>query len=87
MKTITVRDLQKGIRKTVEAAQKHRVVVTRNGRPSALLIGVEGEDWESVVLQTSAPFWKLIEKRRREKAVSLGQMRRRLGLARRKRAG
>jgi len=78
MKTVSVRDLQKNIRESVEAAQKDRVVVTRNGKPAALLIGVEGQDWESVVLQTSAPFWKLIEQRRREKTVSLREMRKRM---------
>ena len=87
MKTISVRDLQKGIRKTVEASQKDKVVVTRNGSPSALIIGVEGKDWESVVLQTSAPFWKMIEKRRGEKTISLSEARKRLGLTPRKKAG
>ncbi len=44
MKTISVRDLQKKIRESVDEAQKDRVVVTRNGKPAALLIGVEGQD-------------------------------------------
>ncbi len=71
MKTISVRDLQKKIRESVGEAQKDRVVATRNGKPAAILIGVEGQDWEIVVLQTSAPFWKLIEKRRKEKTIPL----------------
>jgi prevent-host-death family protein len=75
MKTVTVRDLQKHVKKSVDAAQGDKVVITRKGKPAAILIGVEGEDWETVVLQTSAPFWKLIEKRRREKTVSLKHMR------------
>jgi len=74
MKTISVRDLQKKIRESVDEAQKDRVVVTRNGKPAALLIGVEGQDWEIVVLQTSAPFWKFIEKRRKEKTIPLREM-------------
>lgn len=37
MKTISVRDLQKKIRESVQAAQKDRVVVTRHGKPAALL--------------------------------------------------
>ncbi len=78
MKTISVRDLQKKIRESVDEAQKDRVVVTRNGKPAALLIGVEGQDWETVVLQASAPFWKLIEKRRREKTIPLREMRKRV---------
>ncbi len=78
MKTISVRDLQKKIRESVGEAQKDRVVVTRNGKPAAILIGVEGQDWEIVVLQTSAPFWKLIEKRRKEKTIPMREMRKRV---------
>jgi prevent-host-death family protein len=78
MKTISVRDLQKEIRKSVDEAQKDRVVVTRNGKPAVLLIGIEGQDWESVVIQANAPFWKLIGKRRKEKTIPLQEMRKRL---------
>ena len=84
MKTISVRDLQKKIRESVQAAQGDRIVVTRNGKPVALLVGVEGVDWESLVRQTSAPFWKLIEKRRREKVVPLQEMRNRSKNSRRR---
>jgi prevent-host-death family protein len=75
MKTISVRELQKNIRESVDAAQEDKVVITRHGKPAALLIGVEGDDWESVVLETSKPFWKLIEKRRKQKTISLREMR------------
>lgn len=85
MKTISVRDLQKKIRESVQAAQKDRVVVTRHGKPAALLIGVEGQDWESVVMQTSAPFWKLIEKRRKEKTVSMREVKKRVKVGKKER--
>jgi len=85
MKTISVRDLQKRIRESVKAAQKDRVVVTRNGKPTALLIGVAGQDWESVVLQTSRAFWRLIERRRKEKAIPLRTIRKRVMAPRGKR--
>ena len=84
IKTVSVRELQRKIRESVEAAQKDRVVVTRNGKPAALLIGVEGQDWESVSLQTSARFWKLIQKRRTEKTIPIRKMRRRLKASERK---
>ena len=75
MKTVSVRDLQKAIKKCVDAAQDERIVVTRNGKPAALLVGLEGQDWETVLLQTSPSFWKLIENRRKEETVSLSEMR------------
>ena len=84
MKTVSVRDLQKTIKKCVDAAQEERIVVTRNGKPAALLIGLEGQDWETVMLQTSPSFWKLIEKRRKEKTISLSEMRKRLKMPRKK---
>lgn len=70
MKTISVRDLQKNIKGIVDSAQRERVVVTRRGEPAAVLLGVEGKDWESVVLETSPGFWNLIEARRREPTLS-----------------
>ena len=70
MKTISVRDLQKNIKEIVDSAQRDRIVVTRRGEPAAVLLGVEGKDWESVVLETSPGFWKLIEARRREPTLS-----------------
>lgn len=78
MRTINVRDFQKKIRETVETAQTERIVLTRHGEPVALVVGLEGMEWEDVVLQTSRPFWKLIEKRRRQKTVTLQEMRARL---------
>jgi len=85
MKTINVRDFQKKIRETVETAQTERIVLTRHGEPVALVVGLEGMEWEDVVLQTSRPFWKLIEKRRKQKTVSLQEMRERLERPGRKR--
>lgn len=78
MKTISVRDLQKHIRGCVNASQQDRVVVTRHGVPAALIIGVEGSDWETLALQTNPSFWRMIEQRRKDKTVSLDEMRRRV---------
>lgn len=78
MKTISVRDLQKNIKEAVDSAQRDRVVVTRRGRPAAVLVGVEGRDWESVVLETSSELWKLIEERRAERTLSAEEFEREL---------
>ena len=85
MKTVTVRDLQKSVRECVDIAQDDRVVITRHGRPAAVLVGIEGQEWEDVVLQTSASFWRLIEKRRQEPTISIEQMKAKFAKPRRKR--
>lgn len=53
MKTISVRELQKCIKECVDHSQKACVVVTRHGKPSAILIGVEGRDWEELITRTA----------------------------------
>jgi prevent-host-death family protein len=80
MKTIPVRDLQKKIKECVDQAQLDRVVITRHGKPAAVLVGVEGEEWEDVVLQTDPAFWKLIRARRKQPTLSLDELKKRLGI-------
>lgn len=78
MKAVNARDLQKKIKECVDMSQKDQVVITRRGKPAAVMVGVEGKDWEEVVLQTSATFWKLIEERRKEPTMSIKELRTRL---------
>ena len=80
MKTISVRDLQKRIRSVMETAQNDQVVITRNGQPIAVVVGVEGADWETVAAETSRSFWKEIAERRNQKTLSLAEIRNRLGV-------
>jgi prevent-host-death family protein len=80
MKTIPVRDLQKRIKECVDQAQLDRVVITRHGKPAAVLVGVEGEEWEDVVLQTDPAFWRLIRSRRKQPTLSLDELKKRLGI-------
>ena len=78
MKMINVRDLQKRVKACVKAAQRDHVVITRRGQPAAILVGVDGMDWESIVLGMSGSFWRMIAKRRGQKTISLADIRRRL---------
>jgi antitoxin (DNA-binding transcriptional repressor) of toxin-antitoxin stability system len=64
-----------GIEKTsldacLEEAQRERVVITRNGVPVALIVGLEGMDEEQLRLSGSDTFWKLIAERRRQETVT-----------------
>ncbi len=78
MKTVTVRDLQKKVKEYIDEAQEDRVIITRRGKPAAVLVGVEGEDWETVILETDPTFWKLVQKRRKQPTVSLEELKARL---------
>ena len=78
MKTVTARDLQKKVKECMDISQKDQVVITRHGKPAAVLVGVEGRDWEDLVLQTSPDFWTLIENRRKQRSISLTELKSRL---------
>jgi len=86
MKTVALSDLQKKVESIVSSAQKERIVLTRGGKPSALLIGIESYDDEDLQLAGSADFWRLIEDRRRGQSIPLSELRTRLKLPRARRS-
>jgi len=51
-----------------------RVVITRNGKPVALIVSVEGLDEEQLELGSSDTFWKLMTERRAQKTMSRSQL-------------
>jgi len=70
----------------VHHAQRERVVLTRHGQPAALLVGLAGQDLETVLLQRDEAFWRqLAVQRRRNDTIPEAEARRLLGLARRSR--
>jgi prevent-host-death family protein len=83
MRTVSVRELQGSIKRCVDDSQKDRIVVTQHGEPSAVIIGVKGMDWESVVLETNPRFWKTIRKRRAQPTLPIEEARARLALRKR----
>ncbi len=62
----------------IEQAQRERLILTRNGKPVALIIGVEGMDEEQLELGSSDKFWTLIEERRAQKTISRAELEQRL---------
>jgi len=78
MKTVNARDFQKKIKECVDLSQHDHVVITRRGKPAAVMVGVEGKEWEDLVLQTSSTFWRLIDERRKEPTMSMKELRSRL---------
>jgi antitoxin (DNA-binding transcriptional repressor) of toxin-antitoxin stability system len=76
MKTIGLKQATLDV--CIKNAQQERVVITRNGKPIALIVGVEGMDKEQLQLGSSDKFWKLVEKRRKDKVVSRAELEQRL---------
>jgi len=76
MKTVRMEDATLEV--CVADAQQERVILTRNGDPFALLVGVAGMDEEQIRLSASPEFWKLIEDSRRPKIISREELERRL---------
>ena len=81
MKLIGIREARERLSAVVLRAQRERVVLTRHGKPAALLIGIEGEDFEEVLLKADEEFWsQLAEQRRRNDTMSEAEAMRELGL-------
>ncbi len=62
----------------VNQAQQERIVITRKGKPVALVVGVEGMDPEQLELGTSDKSWKLIVRRRKQKGISRAKLEKKL---------
>jgi antitoxin (DNA-binding transcriptional repressor) of toxin-antitoxin stability system len=76
MKVVSVQDTN--LAKCLRAAQRDRVVLTRKGKPVALLVGVDGLDLEQIELGHSEAFWNLIRARRRQRTMSKSELQARL---------
>ncbi len=76
MKTVALKEAK--LEACIKDAQRERVLITRNGKPVAVLVGVEGLDLEQVELGHSDAFWKLIQERRRQKRLSRAELEKRL---------
>lgn len=81
MKVVPLREAKASLSRFVDTAQTDRVLITRHGRPAALVIGVQGEELEDLLTMGNPRFWEMIEARRHSaRGIPLGEVRRRLGL-------
>ncbi len=79
MKVVALREAKASLSAYIEKAQQDRILITKHGRPAALLVGVEGEEIEELLTMGNPRFWEMIESRRRSrKTFSMGEVRRRL---------
>ena len=75
MKKTTIEQFAQDLNGFVEAAQQEQVLITREGKPLALLVGVEGKDEEQLDLEASPEFWRMIEECRKGPTVKLKDVR------------
>ncbi len=66
----------------VKDAQRERVVLTRNGKPVALVVGVKGLDPEQLDLGSDPEFWRLITHRRGQPTITRQQLEEAIGESR-----
>jgi prevent-host-death family protein len=86
MKVVPLGQAKNELSSYVEEAQRDHVLVTRHGKPAAIIIGVVGQDFEDLMTRSDPEFWELIKARRASsKAVSSTEARRRLGVTQRRR--
>ena len=60
----------------VRESQGERVLVTRDGRPVAMVVGLAGLDEDQLQLGASDKFWQLITTRRKQPTVSRAELER-----------
>ncbi len=81
MKTISASKMKPMLNSVLDAAQRERIIVTRNGKPSAVVMGIEAYDEEDFQLASSEDFWRMIESRRREgRSIPLAELKAQLGI-------
>jgi prevent-host-death family protein len=89
---MTVFEARNHFAKTLEAAKKDVIIVTRNGRPVAAIQAIDDDDIEDLLLERSERFWAMIDRARRGKPVAIEALRKQVtrgrpAAKRRKRAG
>lgn len=65
MKTFAIGEAKKDLETVLDWAQKEKVVIFRNGKPCALVMGIQYYDKEDWELANSEEFWRMIQERRR----------------------
>jgi len=71
MKQLTLEQLSEQLQDYVRSTQGEQILITDNGKPIALLLGLENTDPEQLNLQLSAQFWEMISDRRKRPTVPL----------------
>jgi prevent-host-death family protein len=80
MKTMTVFEAKNHFSQALQIAVEDVVVVTRRGKPVATIQSITEDDLEDLLLERSESFWKMIERARKGKSLSIDEVRKSLRL-------
>jgi prevent-host-death family protein len=87
MKTIPAKELQANVDAVLNSSQQERIIISRAGKPCAVLVGIQNYDAEDLQLATSPDFWLMIRQRRSQgRSVPLAEVEARLKTRRHKAA-
>jgi prevent-host-death family protein len=81
MSNVPEKELQKNLDAILTRAQSERIVISRRGKPCAVLVGIEDYDEEDLALASSSDFWSMVRQRRASgKSIPLAEVEERLGI-------
>ena len=81
MTSITVAEAEANFGSVLNRSQAERVVIERDGKPVAIVFGLEDYDAEDVELARSSEFWQMIAARRQHgRSIPLSDLKSELGL-------
>ena len=88
MSNVPEKELQQNLDSILTRAQTERIVISRRGKPCAVLVGIEDYDAEDLGLASSEEFWRMIRLRRASgKSFPRAEVEARLGIMSGKPAG
>jgi prevent-host-death family protein len=80
MSSVPEDELRRNLDSILTRAQRERIVISRRGKPCAVLVGIEDYDAEDLALASSDDFWRMIHERRKSgKSVPLAEVESQLG--------
>ncbi len=88
MSNVPEKELRQNLDSILTRAQSERIVISRRGKPCAVLVGIEDYDSEDLDLASSGDSWRMIRLRRASgNSVPLSEVEARLGVTSGKPAG
>ncbi len=80
MRSVPEKELRINLDAILTRAQSERIVISRHGKPCAVLVGIEDYDAEDLELASSDDFWRMIRMRRASgKSLPIAEVEERLG--------